>query len=271
MAKYLNGSTQYYECFRSPIKSYPFTMSVWALGGSTTDADLSIGRSGYNNRAQLLTAATYPELQTVNAAASFPTLDSNKAKSGSVWYHHAGIVRSANYRSLWHDGQYQAQNTGTYDVEPETFDYVGIGMRRNSTGVGLNWLGSLAHVAFWNVELTAGELMALYMGASPMSIRRDALAAYWPLDGDGDKQRSLVGDDDLSAYPVGTPVREGFVPYVQAARFSSLRVRRLGRRHTRIHTMRLSAPRSMRLRRPVRSPTRTTLPLAPPMSSPQHS
>jgi hypothetical protein len=47
--------------------------------------------------------------------------------------------------------------------------------------------GRIAEAAIWNVALSADDAASLAAGASPLTIRRDALVGYWPLrDADGD-------------------------------------------------------------------------------------
>jgi hypothetical protein len=41
--------------------------------------------------------------------------------------------------------------------------------------------GYMAHAAIWSLALSPEEVMALALGASPLSIRRSALQSYWPL------------------------------------------------------------------------------------------
>jgi len=40
----------------------------------------------------------------------------------------------------------------------------------------------IAHWASWNVEFSADDAESLVNGASPLSVRRDNLKAYWPLN-----------------------------------------------------------------------------------------
>jgi hypothetical protein len=50
-------------------------------------------------------------------------------------------------------------------------------------GVGLarEWDGRIAHLSFWDTELTLAQAQALAAGASPLSVQPSNLVNYWPL------------------------------------------------------------------------------------------
>lgn len=60
--------------------------------------------------------------------------------------------------------------------------YTGIGsyIFSGTRGYGA---GRVAEAAIWDVELPAAELVALTKGYSPLRVRRQSLAGYWPLGG----------------------------------------------------------------------------------------
>lgn len=58
---------------------------------------------------------------------------------------------------------------------------IGIG---REVSAGTAFIGDYAHAAVWDAALEDGELQALCGGANPLTIRRGALQAYFPLDGD---------------------------------------------------------------------------------------
>lgn len=55
------------------------------------------------------------------------------------------------------------------------------------------WNGKIAEVGFWNVSLSAAELLALAKGVSPRRIRPDALLGYWPVYGQASPEAEIGG------------------------------------------------------------------------------
>jgi hypothetical protein len=79
------------------------------------------------------------------------------------------------------DGAAVVATSTTLSILPGVLNSVGIG-RENTTGT--LYAGDFAHGAVWDAALDDNDLRALCAGANPLAIRRDALQAYFPLEGD---------------------------------------------------------------------------------------
>lgn len=76
---------------------------------------------------------------------------------------------------------------------------------------GSYFAGSLADAAIWNVVLTAGEVLALSLGARPGLIRPQNLLDWAPLDGTQSTEPELSGNKNTTtltgtAYAAGPPL-----------------------------------------------------------------
>lgn len=96
-----------------------------------------------------------------------------------TWHHAAGTWGSSTDRNIFMDGGNTAQNTEsrTPANTPTRTWLGGRSLPENSFD------GDLAEVAMYDVKLTAEEVAAIASGMSPLSVRPEALLAYWPLHG----------------------------------------------------------------------------------------
>lgn len=90
-----------------------------------------------------------------------------------------GRVNGTSLRSVVLNGD--AEGTNTTAITANTHNELTIATRLNSGAAGFLYDGGIAHLAVWDdyLSLAAGQMLA--RGASPMSIRRDALVYYWPM------------------------------------------------------------------------------------------
>lgn len=65
--------------------------------------------------------------------------------------------------------------------------------------------GRIGHCAIWNASLSDQEIETLAQGVSPLRVRRDALVAYWPVNGQS-PEIDIVGGINLTVN--GTTVAE---------------------------------------------------------------
>lgn len=106
------------------------------------------------------------------------------------WTHDGGLTTATCYK----DGAVQSVNemvapSGSFSGGSGTW---GIG---NEPGESRAVVGDLAHMAIWEVELTAAEVAALAAGFSPLAIRPVSLHRYWPLDGQNPEVEWIAADD----------------------------------------------------------------------------
>lgn len=108
------------------------------------------------------------------------------APTTGVWHHFCityDAASTANAPVIYQDGTSRTVTTVAAAVGTiaNTPDFFRIG---NSSLVTEWWDGLIAHFAIWDkVLLTAGEVLALASGVSPVLIRPDSLKTYLPING----------------------------------------------------------------------------------------
>ena len=148
---------------------YGTVLSMWdAATNRVHYLDFRLG-SGYYTR-----AGTSSGVGSGGAVTAPPT-------SVGVWTHIAGVWSTNSARKVYRDYSNSATNsTATTGFTPDV------------TAIGrLNWAGSytnyadayIAEVGLWSTNLDDLEIKALSQGISPLLIRPQSLAAYWPLGG----------------------------------------------------------------------------------------
>jgi hypothetical protein len=125
----------------------------------------------------------------VNASAARAVLSVNNTTALATasapvvgqWQHLAAVFASSTGRTAYRNGAAGSENTTSLSpVRTPNACLVG----RLPSTINANWFnGDIAHVAIWSASLTAGEIASLASGASPLLVRPDSLAAYWPLRG----------------------------------------------------------------------------------------
>ncbi len=115
--------------------------------------------------------------------------------SGSVstgtWYHVAVVVTAAGSVFPYLGGVSDGGPGSNYQ-DQGSFNWT-IGYQTAPAGSSFNG-GSIADVAWWNVELTALEISALVKGARPNTIRGKNLVTWYPLDGLSSPEPDLSGN-----------------------------------------------------------------------------
>ncbi len=100
--------------------------------------------------------------------------------SVGVWHHCCGVQSSATLRTAYLDGG--GSGTSTESQNPGTLNTtVGILLIGGSAFSPAD--GDLGEVAVWSGALSAGEVLALARGASPLVVQPSSLLAYWPIIG----------------------------------------------------------------------------------------
>ena len=94
------------------------------------------------------------------------------------WHHGCAVFRDIDDRGVYIDGAGEDTDNGL--VTPSAVDRIGLGCLGRLT-IGQQWNGSLAEVGVWNLALATNELRSLAAGYSPLVVRRQNLASYWPL------------------------------------------------------------------------------------------
>lgn len=202
----------------------------------TEQAIIFNGVGGGFGQGYALETSTTPRLRIHIPFVAFIT--STTTLSTGVWYH-GFVTRGASTWNIYVNGVSEATGTNNPFSLDSNSDTV-IGARKNSSGAyDANFDGLMAEMAFWDRELSAGEVAGLAKGYSPLFYRR-GLIMYKPLIRDTteliDTGGTWVVDGTVAAnhpriiYPTGyqtarisaattsTSVRDmigGFIPFAR--------------------------------------------------------
>jgi hypothetical protein len=110
--------------------------------------------------------------------------------SDNLWHHAAGVWTSTTSRAAYLDGGSSGSNAT--NLSPTAPNRTSIGAWNAGANAGL--IGNIAHVAFWNVALTADEILRMGQDrVSPLLIRPSALICYLPYMGRDTNEIDIVG------------------------------------------------------------------------------
>lgn len=187
MARYFNGSNQYLECNSPVLPMVPFTMCCW-FKKNTTSVDTCLlqtirisdkayaalfargSSSGYGAIVQGIISYTNVGATFVNGTAyttnqwNFAAFRCTSTTSRDVFYNTTKTVNTAS--------QTLATNLDSFSIA-----------RINHEIPGLYYDGHMAEACAWSVSLSDNEIHSLAKGYSPLLIRGNSIAGYWPLGG----------------------------------------------------------------------------------------
>ena len=153
------------------------------------------------------------------------TAEGTTVLSNDTW-HHAAFTHDVGATSLkiFLDGTEEAENTGAGSSFSYTAPEFHIGSRDTVSGP---FNGRLAWACFWNVVLTANEILAMARGMPPYRIRPKDQLICWPVWGLSAPEIDLSGNGRSGTVsgPTkanGPPVRlftptPGSIPLIEAA------------------------------------------------------
>ena len=179
MAYEFNGTNQYTSC-TAPMTGEPMTIVAWMFVTSTAGIrrQITLGdNTGSHRRGFLLNSGTFQLADVGSLAivgAAFGTISQN------VWFHAAGVFRTATSRTPYVNGVAGSTNTnnrGTLTAPNE----LSIGAGYASGVIGGFFQGRFAEVGVWNVELTLAEIASLAQGMSCDKVCPQSLVFYAPL------------------------------------------------------------------------------------------
>jgi len=199
MARNFNGSTQDMRNGSSKLSianpsttNFTVTIAGWFNFGGTTLGTCAAFGSGANtsasfNQLQLGTATGNVVRADYRTGAGDFFLDTAATFTSNTWNHGAGVfvVSSAVLTNLatYLNGGNKVTSTPSGAMNTGAIAGFSIGAL-DLGGLFNQFGGSVADVAYWNVQLTDLEISALGNGARPYRIRPTALQGWWPLDGD---------------------------------------------------------------------------------------
>ena len=166
------------------VSAYPITIAAWVYLSTAQAGELVyiVENPGASSYVELIIrdngGGSWRIVAGANGAGT--RAFSTTVLSTGQWYHACGTYTSTATRSVYTDGGGSATNNTAAGA------FAGVnntGVACNTLDVGATFDGRMAEVAVWSVVLDADEITALAKGFSPLLIRPQSLAAYWPLFG----------------------------------------------------------------------------------------
>lgn len=179
-----DASSEYAEYAGAVVSSYPLTMACWFRTDSVTINQMLM--SIVDNSNQQTRDAELGIFGTVGGDPLRARKDGQNGSSvGTVvanqWMHAAGVFEASQVTG------YLDGTAGTPNAQVDSLaaaaDTTSVGRRNTGAAANLYMSGRIAEAAIWNVALSAASVSALSGGSSPLTVRPDALVAYWPLWG----------------------------------------------------------------------------------------
>jgi hypothetical protein len=180
MAYQFNGTNQYTSS-TAPMTGEPMTIAAWLFvtSSGTNRRPVTLGdRAGSDRRGFLIgTANNFSATDlggTAGINAAFGPISQN------VWFHGAGVYRTATSRTAYVNGVAGTTATGNRGTQTAPNE-LNIGAGYASGVIGGFFGGRVADVGIWNVELTLSEIASLARGMTCDKIRPESLVFHAPL------------------------------------------------------------------------------------------
>lgn len=187
----------------TPVTAPPLTLAAYVNMGSLTDsagskAIITSGASGGINNTFSLRVDTSGHVlaQTRNTGNAIATTSTTLAISG--WHLIAAVFTSAASRFSWLDNGGNVLDTSSRT--PTGVNAFRIGGELDDSQSRMN--GLIAYAGVWNIDLTATQLLALYVAAGSgkdfRTVAKANLVDYWSLDTNASPEVPLYGSDNLT-------------------------------------------------------------------------
>jgi len=214
---FAKASTQYLEASYS-LSVAPVTFACWYRPASESGTAAHVLMACSDPAAQTLAfrmsmieSSVYATTYQVGASAHSITAGT---LADNTWGHCGAVFASATSRTAYLNGTAATTNTTNINANTLTRFNIGIFSRNNSRFEPAD--GRIADAAMWTVALSANEMAALAKGASPLRIRRESLAGYWPLYGFQSPEQNLAGA--LSLTVTNSPTQAEHAPVAPHSR-----------------------------------------------------
>jgi hypothetical protein len=212
MSRLFNDATpDYLRVEAADLIAAPFTVSVWFRVGSLVDASTAwwMGNSSNSFQYWAIALRTDGKVRFRIIDVSFLNIETTTTYSLDVWNHACIVEASATDHRVYLNGG--GKNTSTTDREPSNSDRTSIGRSDDLTPTN-EMLGELGHQAIWNVAFSDQEVASLAAKvSSSLRMRRDALVAYRPLNGQN-PEIDIVGGNDMTIFGSPSVVEEPPIP-----------------------------------------------------------
>jgi len=207
-----DGTPDWLTLASAPALVAPFTMACWVRSNDTTILQGAMGlfRAGSGNRYHILTldGAGTNQVQCTTREGSDIGTSATGTYVVDTWHHIGGVWASGTSRTAYFEGV--AGTANTLNATPTTIDGFAIG-RVNDGTPSDPFSGNIAEAGFWDVALTANEMVALAGGISPLRVRSESLVIYVPLYGLASPEPDYSSNgNDLTLN--GTPSQDEHAP-----------------------------------------------------------
>jgi hypothetical protein len=181
MSWLFNANTERLDLASAPATDHPLTIACWFSADSLAGTsewylvDLNDG-AATNSRAILINNGTANNLAIQGRCIDSTTSGPTNATAVDTWYHVVYRCISATSRYVYVNGSISSQSTSS--KAPATPNHVRIG---NVVGANDAFMGRIAHVAIWSVDIGDAAAQALGAGGNPLDFPT-GLEAYWPMN-----------------------------------------------------------------------------------------
>ena len=177
---FASASSMYGTNAAAPVTAMPLTLCAWV--NMPVDllfrVPISINSNSYAEAFTIYADAT--TLGAYQFAGGTSVASTIAGLTAGTWTHVAAVFASTTSRTIYKAGVAGTENT-TSKTAPAGLNTVRVGLE--ATDGASYWNGLIAEAAVYSVALSADDIASLASGFSPLLIRPDALAAYWPLIG----------------------------------------------------------------------------------------
>jgi len=142
-----------------------------------------------------------------NAGATTEIVYTTTTVSLNVWQHACFVRESNGDKSIWLDGASKGIDSGS--AGSTGWDRTRIA-RSARLAAGLQYAGTLAHLAVWNKALTDDDVALLSSRINPLNTLRDNLIFYSKMDGNGPvnvRIRDIIGNNKFETVASVSPIR----------------------------------------------------------------
>jgi len=186
MARLFDDALSEYLYINSGIlTAAPISMSCWFR----TDADVTVcpmflGDKDVNSEYFLILAYDVAGGNIVrcvsrnSAGGTIGYADSTTTITQGTWHHLLAVFAATNDRRVYLDGG--GKGTDATTVVPAGVDRFAVGTQAQSS-MSYYMSGDIAEAALWNTALTDDDATVLAEGVSPLAVKHQNLAGYWPL------------------------------------------------------------------------------------------
>lgn len=184
--RFFRSSSQYLNYSGSPVSAYPVSMACWFWQTSLTTNLMGLVSVQAGTAVNLILATSNSRVRACTGDLATALASSSANHSPEAWRHACGVWVSSTERHAYLSGGFKGTNTNSRDYN-NTSPVVQVGRATDSTSQ-LHYDGLLADAAIWSAALTDAEVRQLAQGVSPLLVRPQSLAAYWPLHTPGTVQ-----------------------------------------------------------------------------------